>query len=149
MHIVFVPFVVHYHFSVKTFPSFIAGDVTSMKSTDTRQVEKERKPVHRLTPFTLAALGSQKRISKLCPSLSLERTNQFCTEHCAIPSWIHLTRELISLGDCPVQTCTLRRRLEVISEMLCCVCHAAIGILELPLGLEPKTSALQRRCSTN
>jgi hypothetical protein len=30
-----------------------------MKSTDTRQVEKERKPVHRLTPFTLAALGSQ------------------------------------------------------------------------------------------
>ena len=56
--------------------SFIAGDVTSMKSTDTRQVEKERKPVHRLTPFTLAALGSQKRISKIRSLLSLERANQ-------------------------------------------------------------------------
>jgi hypothetical protein len=47
-----------------------------MKSTDTRQVEKERKPVHRLTPFTLAALGSQKRISKIRSLLSLERANQ-------------------------------------------------------------------------
>ena len=47
-----------------------------MKSTDTRQVEKERKPVHRLTPFTLAALGSQKLISKIRSLLSLERANQ-------------------------------------------------------------------------
>ncbi|WP_295051658.1 hypothetical protein [uncultured Fibrobacter sp.] len=57
-----------------------------MKSTDTRQVEKERKPVHRLTPFTLAALGSQKRISKLCPLLLMDRTNHLRTGHCVIPS---------------------------------------------------------------
>ncbi len=48
------------------------------------------------SPLGCSSLSVQAVESKLCPSLSLERTNQFCTELCVIPFSIRPARDICS-----------------------------------------------------
>lgn len=49
------------------------------------------------SPLGRSSLSVQAVESKLCPSLSLERTNQFCTELCVIPFPIRPARDIFAV----------------------------------------------------